>query len=104
RRNPHAAHRIRRVEDLLRKHHAPLIVAVRFMYGLRIIGPIVMGACDVPPRRFAVFNALGAALWAPLVGGAGYLFAGTLNLLPIDLRRFEGVPIALLIAGALLLW
>jgi hypothetical protein len=52
--------------QLLERHHAPVIIGIRFMYGLRIIGPIVIGACEVPLWRFAVFNMLGAAIWAPL--------------------------------------
>jgi membrane protein DedA with SNARE-associated domain len=30
------------------------------MYGLRLIGPIVIGACEVSPWRLAVFNMVGA--------------------------------------------
>lgn len=97
---PHSEQRVRRVKDLLQRHHAPVIVGIRFMYGLRIIGPIVIGACGVPFWRFAVFNILGAAVWAPLVGGLGYLFGDALGLLKIDLKQFEGVELALIIAVA----
>src|SRR5437899_959652 len=48
---PKAEHRVRRVKRLLERHHAPLIVGIRFMYGLRIIGPIVIGTCDISPWR-----------------------------------------------------
>ena len=97
---PNAERRVQRVRDLLEHHHAPVIVGIRFMYGLRIIGPIVIGACDIPLWRFAVFNALGAAIWAPLVGGLGYLFGDALGLLKVDLKQFEGVVLALIIAVA----
>ncbi|HEY1228123.1 MAG TPA: DedA family protein [Ramlibacter sp.] len=48
-----------RVGTVLRRHDAGLIVGIRFMYGVRIAGPIAMGALGVLPRRFAVFNLLG---------------------------------------------
>lgn len=97
---PHAEQRVRRVKDLLERHHAPLIVGIRFMYGLRILGPIVIGACEVPPWRFAMFNALGAAIWAPLVVGLGYLFGDALVLLQIDLKEFEAAVLGLIIGVA----
>ncbi len=82
---------------------ALLIVGIRFMYGLRIVGPIAMGAVGVRPGRFALFNAIGAAIWAPLVGGAGYVFGHALERLLGDLRDFEEVglvAIAVLMVGA----
>ena len=88
------------VKGLLERHHAPVIVDNRFMYGLRIIGPIVIGACKVSPWRFAFFNMLGAAIWACLVGGLGYLFGDALELLAVDLRRFQAVVLALIVAVA----
>lgn len=40
------------------------------------------------------------AMWAPLMGGLGYLFGDVLGLLKIDLKQFEGVVLALIIAVA----
>ena len=97
---PNSEARVRRVKDLLARHHAPVIVGIRFMYGLRIIGPIVIGACEIPLWRFAVFNMLGAAIWAPLVGGLGYLFGDALGLLNIDLKQVEGLVLGLIVAVA----
>jgi membrane protein DedA with SNARE-associated domain len=66
--------RAERVHRLIERYHAPCIVLVRFMYGLRIAGPIVIGMTRVRAFRFVLFNASGATLWATLVAGAGYLF------------------------------
>ena len=88
-----------RVGTLLRRHDAALILGVRFMYGLRIAGPIAMGALGVSPRRFAVFNLLGAAAWALLVGGAGYLSGHALEAWLGDLPWAEGL-LAAVAAGA----
>lgn len=48
-----------------------MIAGVRFMYGLRILGPIVIGVSDVPAWRFVLFNAIGAAIWALLITALG---------------------------------
>jgi membrane protein DedA with SNARE-associated domain len=85
---------------LLRRYDAALIFGVRFMYGLRIAGPIAMGVLGVSPRRFAVFNVLGAAVWAPLIGGAGYLSGHALEVWLGDLEWFEGLLVAIVAGGA----
>jgi membrane protein DedA with SNARE-associated domain len=95
--------RRQRVVGLLKRHDAILIFGIRFMYGLRIVGPIAMGAAGVPARRFALFNVLGAALWAPLVGGAGYLFGDALEALLGDVTHYEQTALLLVAVAVLLL-
>ena len=92
--------RARRVTELLHRYHAPVIAGIRFMYGLRIVGPIVIGGAGIAPWRFAVFNILGAAIWAPLVGGLGYLFGHTLESLLGDLERFEQFGLVAIVIAA----
>ena len=86
------------VARLIRQHQNWLIVGVRFMYGLRLVGPFAIGMSDVSAKRFAVLNLIGAAVWATLVVGAGFLFGQTLNWLIADLGRYE--LLALLVAAA----
>ena len=71
------------------------------MYGLRLIGPFAIGMSDVPATRFALLNMLGAATWAPLVVGVGYLFGYTLNWLIADLGRYEAVVLVAVAALAI---
>jgi len=92
-----------RISELLRRHDAPLIVGIRFMYGLRIVGPIAMGAAGVSPRRFALFNVLGAAVWALLIGGAGYVFGQSVELVLGDVSRYKEVALVAVAAVALVL-
>ena len=86
---PNATARVGRVNALLTRFDAPLIVGIRFMYGLRILGPIVIGTSSVPPWRFAIFNIIGAAMWAPLVAGVGFGFGQTLERLEPDFNKVE---------------
>ena len=97
--------RAQQVDGLLCRHHAWVIVGVRFAYGLRIAGPIVIGASAVPFMRFLLFNALGAAIWAPLVAGAGYLFGGASSWLIDRMSSLEATGLlVVLIAGTALTW
>ncbi|MDR6539735.1 DedA family protein [Variovorax soli] len=79
------------VTALLQRYDAPLIIGVRFMYGFRILGPIAIGASTVSPWRFLTFNALGAALWAPLIAGAGYTFGYALESVFVDMGVVEKI-------------
>lgn len=88
-----------RFDELLSRYHAPLIIGIRFMYGFRIIGPILLGMGRVPAWKFVVYNFIGAAIWAPLIAGLGYLFGQAIEALLHDIKRFE---IAAMIAIALI--
>jgi membrane protein DedA with SNARE-associated domain len=81
--------RAEQVNRLLVRHHAWLIVSIRFAYGLRIAGPIIIGMSTLPAWRFFLFNAIGALLWAPIIASVGYLFGHMLEWLLVDLKRFE---------------
>jgi len=87
----------------LRRHEIPVIVGVRFMYGFRIIGPLVIGASHVSPQRFVPFNLLGALMWALIIASAGYVFGETLRLVLRDLGDYELAVVLAVVAVAALL-
>ena len=86
---PDAQARAHRFDALLARWHAPLIVAIRFMYGFRIVGPILLGMGRVPAWKFMVFNFLGAVIWAPVIAGIGYAFGNILKSVLEDLKSYE---------------
>ena len=86
---PEARERALRFDAMLARWHAPLIIAIRFMYGFRIVGPILLGMGRVPAWKFLVFNFIGACIWAPLIAGLGYLFGNIIEMLLADLKNFE---------------
>lgn len=49
------------------------VIGTRFMYGFRIIGPILIGASHLPPKVFLPLNILGAIVWATLFSTLGYM-------------------------------
>ena len=97
---PSIARHAPRVLALLERHHIGLILSGRFLYGLRVAGPVVIGASGVPLARFIVLNTIGAALWATMMTCAGYYFGAALALVLVDVKRVEeAVLIGLLVAG-----
>ncbi len=93
-----------RANALMDRHHEALIVAIRFLYGLRTVGPMAFGMSKVPALRFAFFNALGAAVWAVAIGGAGYLFGQVLELWLHDLKRAEETLLLAILCGGFVFW
>jgi membrane protein DedA with SNARE-associated domain len=78
-----------------------VVIGVRFMYGLRVAGPMLLGVSHLlPPLRFAMLNLVGALLWATLIGGAGFLFGRAMEMLLADAKRYEAALLgALLLVG-----
>ncbi|HEX4928751.1 MAG TPA: DedA family protein [Burkholderiales bacterium] len=95
-RYPKLAAKAPRVERLVRRFDAPAVIVLRFLYGLRIAGPIVIGSFGISPWRLALFNFIGALIWAPIVAGVGYL-AG--EALEAWIGRLKHVQIGLLMAA-----
>lgn len=98
-----AAHAAR-VQSLIARYHAPVIVLLRFTYGLRIAGPVMVGMSKVAPWRFTLWNSMGAALWAPMIIAAGYLFGNALQWLLGDIRKIEEMVLAIIAVAGLLAW
>jgi membrane protein DedA with SNARE-associated domain len=91
------------IRRLIERHPSFAAVAVRFAYGTRIAGPMLIGATSMPQLRFAVLNALSAIAWALLVGGAGWLFGEAAQTILGNLAHIEGWLFGALIA-ALVAW
>lgn len=92
-----------RTSRILERHQALFIVAMRFMVGLRVAGPIAIGVAGVRPLVFTALNAVGALLWAIVFAGFGYLCARGIDVLGVASQ-----PLAFALAGLLaavgLLW
>ncbi len=92
------------ISDLLTRHNTIFILSVRFLYGLRIAGPLILGSFRVPVLRFAVLNIIGAALWATLVAGAGYTFGVAITSLIADIKKLEIIVLIAIPVVGVLLW
>ena len=89
---------VERATRLLHRYAVPLIIGIRFTYGLRIVGPMAIGMSGVHWLRFALLNFVGAVLWALVVVGIGYVLGDTLTWLLGDLTRIEKWAFAALLA------
>ena len=80
---------IERVTQLINQYPTVSIFSVRFLYGMRLVGPMVIGACKVSPLKFACINLFGAVVWASLFANAGYWAGEFLESLLGDLKPYR---------------
>jgi len=101
---PSLARQTDRVNRLLDRFNAAVIIGVRFAYGLRIAGPVLIGTTTISWLRFALLNALGAILWACLVAGAGWAFGQAAQVALGEIRHLEGWLMMGLAAAGVIAW
>lgn len=78
------------------------VVVFRFVAGMAVVAPVLIGAGGYPPKRFLALDAIGALIWASVFGGAGFVLGSGLGkVLGRRVDWFELVGIALL--GALVI-
>lgn len=78
-----------RVRGMIERFPVATIVGVRFMYGLRTVGPAVIGTTRVSLPLFVALNTVGAIAWSGCWAGAGYLVGKAAEQLLGDLARIE---------------
>lgn len=101
---PSVAAKNDRLQSLMGRYHAAVIIGIRFAYGLRIAGPILIGMSPISSYRFALLNALGAMLWACLIAGIGWLFGRAAEVLLGEVRQVEGWLLLGLAAVGVIIW
>ncbi len=64
--------RMARFNALLDRGQTPLIVLLRFLYGLRTVGPMAVGMSHMSALRFLLIDAFSAFLWTCVFSALGY--------------------------------
>ncbi|MBI2313642.1 MAG: DedA family protein [Betaproteobacteria bacterium] len=101
---PPAAAAMERVKPHLERHGTLFILVMRFIYGVRIAGPVGLGMSAVPGPRYLWLNAVAAVFWSVVVVAAGYLFAQAVEQVLADLRRIEELLFVAIAAAGVMVW
>lgn len=85
-----------RVHRLIDRGPVISVIAVRFLYGVRMAGPMVIGTSDMSWPHFLFWNACGALLWSAAWLLAGYAVGEVAqrllgNLAHVERELFLGV-------------
>ncbi|MGG4607595.1 DedA family protein [Providencia sp. Me31A] len=71
------------VQKYIQLHENWVVIGIRFAYGLRTVGPIIIGASEVKPFKFFLLNIIGGSIWGCLIVSAGYFISGLILSLSI---------------------
>ena len=91
---------VRRTEGLFSKQGARSLLLAKFIPGLSTVAPPLAGVFHMRARRFLLFDAAGALLWAGSFLGIGYVFSGQIERVAQYLASFGGWVLVILL-GAL---
>lgn len=97
-RHPAWRPRAERVDGLITRHPVVLILAFRFLYGLRAATPIALGAGTIGHWRFVLLNGAGAVAWVGLYAAAGYFFGQAAQALVARARQHDLALMAAIVA------
>lgn len=97
---------VRRTQLSFEKRGAGALVIAKFVPGLSAMTAPLAGVSRMPWRRFALFDGLGALLWAGAYILTGFVFSAKLERVLASLRFLGGGLVALLLAalGAYIVW
>ncbi|EBD7464285.1 DedA family protein [Salmonella enterica] len=108
RRFPRYHTKIRRAQKMIQRHPYLFVIGTRFMYGFRVVGPLLIGASRLPPKIFLPLNIVGALIWALLFTTLGYLggemIAPWLHDLDQHLRHGVWLILAIVLAVGVRWW
>jgi len=91
---------VEKAKSFLGRNTTVLFIGFRFMYGLRTVMPFVFGLSKFDPKRFALLNSIGAFLWALLFGIAGYAFGQVMEIILVDVGKYEHwIALGMVITG-----
>lgn len=108
-RRPDWKPKVARVEQLLARYGAPMMIGFRFLYGLRYVTPFVFGAVGISPWRFFLLDAIGTLLWACTITFIGVYLASAVqgalgHIQSVEQGLVAAVVLIALIGGGLYWW
>ena len=89
---------VRRTEDLFARNQQTALLVAKFLPGLKTVAPPLAGLMEMPILRFALYDGIGALLWAATFTALGYLFSAQAALLA-PLGGWLAVAALVLFAG-----
>jgi membrane protein DedA with SNARE-associated domain/rhodanese-related sulfurtransferase len=89
---------VRRTDDLIVRHGAPLLLIARFIPGVSVIAVPAAAAMGLSFRRFLLYDGAGGLLWSGVYIGAGMIFSREVTQLLGTLDWIGGGALAILAA------
>jgi len=94
---PHWEPKIAKIHYHFDRHDVKVLLIFRFLIGFRTIIPLIVGTTKVSAARFAILNAIGAAIWAITIAYLGYLFGRAFEVFFGKVEQFETIAFVIFI-------
>lgn len=72
--------RVAPVQDFFETHQLQILFSYRFLYGFRVIIPLVIGMSAIKPHQYLLYSLVSGFIWASTVSSVGYLFGRFLDI------------------------
>jgi membrane protein DedA with SNARE-associated domain len=95
-------HRLERAERFFARRGGVIVIAARFIEGLRQFNGIIAGINGMAWKRFLIYNAIGAGLWVGLWSTLGYLAGAHIVAVYGTIHRYQWYAVgalSVLVAG-----
>lgn len=98
-----------RVEYLVDRYGAPVMIGFRFLYGLRYVMPFVLASLGISSWRFALYDAIGTFIWSLAISVAAWYLAGIAEravgwIVHAEMGLLIGLAAAVLIAICVMIY
>jgi membrane protein DedA with SNARE-associated domain len=90
---PQFASSASRVSVLVGRLPNTSVIGLRFFYGMRSVGPAIIGSGGMSWARFALLDVLAAVLWSGCWTSAGFVLGGAAEALVERFGRYAYVPL-----------
>jgi membrane protein DedA with SNARE-associated domain len=91
-----------KVFALLHRYQNWFMMSFRFIYGIRIASPLIIGASQLNTKRFALLNIPAAFVWAVTIAWLGFFFGGTFELLLEKMHLIQEVFLEIIIPALII--
>jgi len=72
---PKLVKRLEKMDKMMDRNANWLLLIYRFMYGFRVVLPLLFGISAVPVRKFAIFSLISTFLWITMIASLGNLLS-----------------------------
>ncbi|WP_457626349.1 DedA family protein [Persephonella sp.] len=96
-RNRHTRKEYRRAKKLLQKYGILSIFIIRFLYGMRMIPMMLMGATGFAAGKFIFFNLISLFFWAIIYLSVGYFFGKAAEHFFGEAKEYYFIAVAVIV-------
>ena len=77
------------------------LLSFRFIYGFRVIIPIILGSTNIKTSKFIIYSSISTFFWALIYGLMGFYLGKVLNLYVVNIKEYEKFILLILVISGI---